>query len=90
MQALSKPSVLIPSPNVAENHQFHNAMALVNNNAAIVIEEKDLTEKSITEAVDKLLSDKAELKKFSENAGKMAITDSNDRIWNVIKKVINK
>ena len=90
VQALSKPSVLIPSPNVAENHQFHNAMALVNNEAAIVIEEKDLTEKSITEAVDKLLSDNAELKKYSENAGKMAITDANERIFGVIKSVLKK
>lgn len=90
VQALGKPSVLIPSPNVAENHQYHNAMALVNNNAAVVIEEKDLSEKSITEAVDKLLSDKDALKSFSDNARKMAITDANERIWNVIEKVLKK
>ncbi len=90
VQALGKPSVLIPSPNVAENHQYHNAMALVENNAAIVIEEKDLTETSVTEAVDKLLSDETLLAKFAENAKKMAITDSNERIWAVIKKVLNK
>lgn len=90
VQALGKPSVLIPSPNVAENHQFHNAMALVNNNAAIVIEEKDLTDTSITEAVDKLLSDKEALKTYSDNAGKMAITDANERIWKVICKVLEK
>lgn len=90
VQALGKPSVLIPSPNVAENHQYHNAMALVNNNAAVVIEEKDLTDKSITDAVDKLLSDKSALKKFSDNARKMAITDANERIWGVIEKVLKK
>lgn len=88
VQALGKPSVLIPSPNVAENHQYHNAMALVNNNAAIVIEEKDLTETSITEAVDKLLSDKESLDKFAQNAKAMAITDANERIWAVIEKVL--
>lgn len=43
IQALKKPSILIPSPNVAENHQFHNAMALVKNDGAILIEEKTLT-----------------------------------------------
>lgn len=90
VQALGKPSVLIPSPNVAENHQYHNAMALVQNNAAIVIEEKDLTETSVTEAVDKLLSDKVLLDNFAKNAKKMAITDSNERIWAVIKKVLAK
>ena len=43
IQALGKPAILIPSPNVAENHQYHNAMALVNAGAADIIEEKDLT-----------------------------------------------
>ena len=42
IQALSKPSILIPSPNVAENHQYHNAMSLAENGGAILIEEKDL------------------------------------------------
>ncbi len=43
IEATGKCSILIPSPNVAENHQFHNAMALVNRDAAVMIEEKDLT-----------------------------------------------
>ena len=43
LQAQGKASILIPSPNVAENHQYHNAMALVRRNAAVLIEEKDLT-----------------------------------------------
>ena len=42
IEATGKCSILIPSPNVAENHQFHNAMALVNRDAAVMIEEKDL------------------------------------------------
>ena len=40
LQALGKPSILIPSPYVTENHQYHNAMALVNNGAAQILEEK--------------------------------------------------
>lgn len=40
IQAMGKPAILIPSPNVAENHQYHNAMALVNAGAADIIEEK--------------------------------------------------
>lgn len=43
LQAQGKASILIPSPNVAENHQYHNAMALVSRNAAVIIEEKDLS-----------------------------------------------
>ena len=42
VQAMGKPAILIPSPNVAENHQYHNAMALVNAGAAEIIEESDL------------------------------------------------
>lgn len=42
IQALGKPAILIPSPNVAENHQYHNAMALVNAGAADIIEERIL------------------------------------------------
>ena len=52
LQAAGRASILIPSPNVAENHQYHNAMVLANNNAAIVIEEKDLTGKKLCETVE--------------------------------------
>ena len=89
IQALGKPAILIPSPNVAENHQFHNAMALVNNGAAEIIEEKDLTEQLIIEKVDGLLMNPDRLEEFRENSRKMAITDANERIYSVIKQVLN-
>ncbi len=88
LEVMGKPSVLIPSPNVAENHQYHNAMALVRENAASVIEEKDLTPEKLTEEIDKLLGDNELLDKYANNAKKMAITDANERIYNVIKKVL--
>lgn len=88
IQALGKPSVLIPSPNVAENHQYHNAMALVNNGAAEIIEEKDLTEELLMSKVDSLLTNPDRLKSFSENARKMAIVDSSERIYSVIRQVL--
>ena len=47
IEAMGKASILIPSPYVAENHQFHNAMALVNRNAARILREKDLTTDSL-------------------------------------------
>lgn len=90
IQIMGKPSVLIPSPNVAENHQFHNAMALVERSAASVIEEKDMTEEKLTEEIDRLLSDKELLRKYSENAKKMAIDDANERIYKVIKEVLKE
>lgn len=88
IQAQGKPAVLIPSPNVAENHQYHNAMALVNKKAAEIIEEKDLTPSLLIKKVDKLLESKEVLEEYSQNARKMAIVDANERIYQVIKQVI--
>ena len=88
IQVKGKPSILIPSPNVAENHQFHNAMALVEQNAAVMIEEKDLTPEKLTEEIDKLASDKERLKEYSENAKKMAVADASKRIYSVIIEVL--
>ena len=89
IQVLGKPAVLIPSPNVAENHQYHNAMALVNNGAAEIIEEKDLTEDILIEKVDNLLKHPERLALFGRNSKKMAIADANERILSVIKSVVS-
>lgn len=90
LEAQGKPAILIPSPNVAENHQYHNAMALVNAKAANIIEEKDLTSQALINMVDKMLSDKTYLEKCSKNARKMAIIDSNERIYSIIKECARK
>lgn len=88
IQALGKPAILIPSPNVAENHQYHNAMALVSGGAAEIIEEKDLTDELLMEKVDNLLKHPERLAMFARNSRKMAIIDANDRIYSVIKQVL--
>ena len=82
-----KPSVLIPSPFVAENHQFHNAMTLKRAGAAEIIEEKDLTGDSLIETVSMLIEHKAKLKTMSDAALSCAIPDANERIYNVIMKL---
>lgn len=87
-EALGKASILIPSPNVTENHQFHNAMALVNNNAAAIIEEKDLTGEALGNKMDELLSNKELLKEIGENAKKIAVTDATDRICDIVLGLI--
>ncbi len=84
IQAQGKPAVFIPSPNVAENHQYHNAMALVEKHAGEIIEEKDLTGEALTQKVDSIVGDRTKLKEYSENARKMAIIDANERIYRVI------
>lgn len=88
IEALGKASILIPSPYVAENHQYHNAMALVNRNAARIIEEKDLTSDSLKSLLDELLSDKNELQEIEKNAKAMAITNARERIADIILSLI--
>ncbi len=88
LQVQGKPAILIPSPNVAENHQYHNAMSMVDARAAFIIEESELTGDKVTELADKILSDPTLLREYSQNASKMAIVDANDRIYSVIKTVI--
>ncbi len=88
IQALGKPSILIPSPNVTENHQYHNAMALVNKNAALIIEEKDLTGKSLGEAIDTLANSKETLSEIGRNARAMAVTDATSRICDIVVGLI--
>ena len=87
IQALGKASILIPSPNVTENHQYHNAMSLVKNGAAVLIEEKDLTGERLINEVDNLLKNEDKLKEIGDNAKKMAIIGSLDIIYTVIKEL---
>lgn len=84
IEAMGKASILIPSPYVAENHQFHNAMALVNRNAARIIEEKDLTAESLSNMIDSLLLSQEQLFEIEKNAKSMAVLDSRERIADII------
>lgn len=84
IEAMGKASILIPSPYVAENHQYHNAMALVNRNAARILEEKDLTSEALKELINSILSDRSLLCEIEKNAKAMAVTDSRERIAEII------
>lgn len=88
LQALGKPSILIPSPYVTENHQFHNAMALVDNGAAEILEEKDLTPESLTERVNAILGDRIRLEKIGRCAKKMAVLDATARIYDTLCEIV--
>lgn len=79
-----KPSILIPSPNVAENHQYYNAMTLVSRDAAELIEEKDLTGKLLAERTLALIGSKERLEEMRKNALSGAIFDVNERMYQVI------
>ncbi len=90
VQAKGRPAVLIPSPFVAENHQYHNAMSMVNKKAAVLIEQKDLTGEKLIETVDSMLTDRSVLEEYRRNAQRMAITDANERIYQTIKEVLSE
>ena len=90
LEAAGKASILIPSPNVAENHQYHNAMTLVRKDAAVVIEEKDLTGKRLCDAFDRLFADPERLRRLGENAASLAINDASDRIYRQIIELASK
>ncbi len=89
IQALGKPSILVPYPYAAENHQYHNAMALVKNDAAILIEEKDFTGERLIKEIDALLADRKRLEALGQNAKKMAIYDATERIVDCIINILN-
>ena len=86
--ALQVPTILVPSPYVTNNHQYKNAMDLVNKNAAHMIEEKNLNGNILVNEIDEILNNKEEYKKIKENLGQMTVTDSANRIYNVIKEMI--
>ncbi len=88
LQALGKPSILIPSPYVTENHQFHNAMALVDNGAAVILEEKDLNADSITEKVNELIHNREKLKNIGKCARDMAVVDATSRIYDTLCEIV--
>ncbi len=85
--ACGKASVLIPSPYVAENHQYHNAMTLKKVGAAEIIEEKDLTKEKIIETVASLIENKEKLSEMEKAAKQNSIIDSNERIYKVLSEI---
>ncbi|MBE6733579.1 MAG: undecaprenyldiphospho-muramoylpentapeptide beta-N-acetylglucosaminyltransferase [Ruminococcaceae bacterium] len=87
LSACRKPSVLIPSPYVAENHQFHNAMTLKKCGAAEIIEEKDLNGELLIDKVSHLIENKPKLEKMAQAANGSAIVDANQRIYKVLMEL---
>ena len=86
---VGKPVILIPSPNVAEDHQTRNAEALSKNNAAMLISDSQAVKTLVDEAI-KLVSDKNRRDSYSENILKMADRDADIRIAEEVFKLIVK
>lgn len=84
---LSKPTILVPSPNVAEDHQTQNALALVRKEAALMIKDSEAINLLIPEAI-RLINNDVELLKLTENIFKLAEKDSAERIADEVVKLI--
>lgn len=90
LAAISKASILIPSPNVTNNQQYKNAALLADRGGALLIEDAKLTAELLTAEADKLLSDQAALEKMQVEAGKFAVHDTEEKILDTLKRVVNR
>ena len=86
---LGKPSILVPSPNVAEDHQTHNAMALVRKDAAVLVKDIDAKDALITSALA-LIHDETQLENLKKNILTLALPDSARLIADEVMKLASK
>jgi UDP-N-acetylglucosamine--N-acetylmuramyl-(pentapeptide) pyrophosphoryl-undecaprenol N-acetylglucosamine transferase len=89
LYVVKKPVILVPSPNVAEDHQTKNAMALVDNNAAILIRDSVAEGQLIDKAIE-LIEDSAKSEELSKNIGKLALPDADEVIAREVLKIASK
>ena len=90
LEAMGRASILIPSPNVAENHQYYNALELQNAGAAIVIEEKDLTGVKLIETVHALLAEPGKLTAMGTAAKTLGNPKSLELITAKLLELVNE
>lgn len=84
---LEKPVILVPSPNVAEDHQTKNALALSEKNAAVLVKDTD-ARASLTDTAIRLVNNPAKLLSLKENIAKMAYHNSADKIAQIVAETI--
>ena len=90
LEAAGRGSILIPSPIVTGNPQLHNANVLGDAGAAIVIEQKDASPERIIQEIEKLYQDRSRLTEMGQNAKALEISDTDERIWNVVSALYQK
>ena len=86
--AIGVPTIFIPSPYVTNNHQYKNAMDLVNRKAALIIEEKDLNKTNLFKEIDRVLKNSKNYEILKENVRKLAVDNSSDKIYEILKDLI--
>jgi len=90
LTALGVPAILIPSPYVSANHQEYNARELVNNQAADMILEKDLTGEKLISTIDSIINDESRLNVLKENAQKLGKPNALEDMYRVIVDMLGK
>lgn len=88
LELLGKPVILVPSPNVAEDHQRHNALALTERGAAIMVLDKDAQDE-LWDQIEIVVSNPETLRLLSENILQLALPDSDDKIVDAALRLIN-
>ena len=88
--SLKVPTIFIPSPYVANNHQYYNALSLKEEGLAVMLEEKDLSTENITKNVNELLYNKEKQIKIKNNLSKISTLDSTKIIYDAVKELIKK
>lgn len=86
---IGKPTILVPSPNVAEDHQTKNALALVGRQAAVLVKDSEAVEKLLPTAL-KLLGNEQEAAMLGDNIKKLALPDADITIAKEVYKLANK
>ncbi len=90
LEVLGKPSILVPYPYAAENHQYHNAKVLEDHRAAILVEEKDYSKEAIIERIEELYHSPEKLKELGKNAASLAVYDTTRQIYDRIMEELSK
>ncbi len=86
--SLNLPAIFIPSPFVANNHQYYNAMEIKNNGGGDVIEEKELTKELLTSKIEDVLSNSTKYNEMKENLKKMSMNNSSEVIYEKLKDLM--
>ncbi len=87
---LGKPAILIPSPYVADDHQLKNARVFEAGGAALVVEEKDLAEGKLIEAIRTVIDDREKLESMSRAMARFAVRDAEDRIFIGLESLLRR
>lgn len=90
LEVMGRAAILIPSPNVTENHQFHNAMTLAERGAAVVIEEKNLTSQRLIDEVHALLESPERIRRMAAAAQQGALSNASAVICDQIEALMGR